>query len=449
MLPLDWLGEDFALPGYDGWELMGKQIGNGGQGTVYRARSPERVAQLRPIAAAIEKMIKQWVGPQPDFQEFARMVVEVGGPDPPEYIGALKEFTIPNDNVEDANQAIKRLESEVAALTQVRHRSVLRLLHQNISGRFIVTEYHDNGTLDTNLNRHKGTALAALQAFRQLVDGVCEIHSHNAIHRDIKPENIFLSSSADLVLGDFGIVFFQEGGRLTTTFERVGTHYWMAPWAYDNVRLEINRINPTLDVYPLGKVLLSMIAGRNGFPFWEFDRAENNLEMLFPTDPFMSLINNELLSQCIVREEKDCKLRTSVDLRSKVDALIAEITTRRGYRSDDALSWSCQVCGKGKYRDKLGSNYIMKAYRGGGPASEQNVYLHVLYTLGYKLQKKNPPSLSTFMSRTHQQPIQCDESLTAGRCSGRKERSRGRLPQSRQVTNTGASGMSQWGKRRR
>ncbi len=59
------------------------------------------------------------------------------------------------------------------------------------------------------------------------------------------------------------------------------------------------------------------------------------------------------------------------------------------------------------------------------------------------------PKVDRSHSSAVQQPIQCDEASPLVRCSGRKERSCDSLPQSRQVTNTGASGMSQWGKRRR
>lgn len=81
-----------------------------------------------------------------------------------------------------------------------------------------MTEYHDCGTLDKNLHRYNGDVLGALQEFRKLVDGVAAIHNQGAIHRDIKPENIFLAASDDLILGDFGIVIFDEGERLTKTY---------------------------------------------------------------------------------------------------------------------------------------------------------------------------------------------------------------------------------------
>jgi serine/threonine protein kinase len=273
----------------------------------------------------------------------------LGGPDPVERLGALKQFKItPNDKDEEA-KAIGRLESEVRALEKVKHRAVLRLLHANVDERFIVTEYHLHGTLAQNLNRYKGNTLAALEAFRWMVDGVHEIHKQGAIHRDIKPENIFVADSGDLVLGDFGIVFFQDGERLTTTYERVGSHFWMAAWAYYNARLELDKVNPKLDIYPLGKVLWSMISGRNGFPYWEYAEPDNNLEKLFPNDSIMPLVN-ELFAKCVVRHEKDCLLSNASDLLSEVDGLIHKIKARRGHRPDGAETWSCRVCGKGSYQ---------------------------------------------------------------------------------------------------
>jgi len=122
----------------------------------------------------------------------------------------------------------------------------------------------------------------------------------------------------------------------------------MSPWAYDNVRLKLSQLNPRLDIYPLGKVLWSMLTGRNGFPFWEFDKEDNNLEKLFPNDHSMPLVNG-LLARCIVREEKDC-LSSTMELCSAVDVLIEQVEAyHEGFRPGGAETWPCRVCRKGKY----------------------------------------------------------------------------------------------------
>src|SRR5258708_3433558 len=169
-----------------------------------------------------------------------------------------------------------------------------------------------------------GKPLEALVAFRPLVAAIASLHhDHGLIHRDIKTHNILVAADGHLVLGDFGIVFMADGQRLTSTFERVGSHFWMAPWAYKNEQLAIEQINPTLDIFPLGKVLWSMISGRDGVSFWEWNRDENNLEKMFPNNLMMPLVNRDILSKCIVREEKACISHAPVLLR-EIDSLIAQ-----------------------------------------------------------------------------------------------------------------------------
>jgi hypothetical protein len=157
------------------------------------------------------------------------------------------------------------------------------------------------------------------------------------------------------VLGDFGIVFFEDDKRtrLTDVYgERVGSHFWMAPWAYEPVRLPIAEIKPTLDIYPLGKVLWSMIAGRNGPLYWEYKRPEYDLANLFPDHPEMSFVN-EIFSKCIVRDENECA-STIAELESLVDEATAKIR-RIDRRSKEDPQWLCLVCKKGHYgQERLG-----------------------------------------------------------------------------------------------
>jgi serine/threonine protein kinase len=275
--------------------------------------------------------------------------MELGTPDKPKDVGALKEFMIPSGDKAEEARAEGRLGAEIKALGDLEHPAILKLLHANAAKRFIVTEYHPGGTLEKHLARYKGRVLAAMEALRPIVEAVVAIHNRNAIHRDIKPVNIFVAGDGHLVLGDLGIVIYRDDHRLTATKERVVSHFWMAPWAYKNEKLEIEEIRPTLDIYPLARVLWSMIAGRNGFSYWEYDRDENNLERLFPNDPMMPLVNC-LFSKSIVREEVNC-LRSAKELLLEIDKLID--TARLGaYRPEASGSWPCQICGRGRYSQK-------------------------------------------------------------------------------------------------
>ena len=341
---------------FDGWQTIGPPLGEGGQGKVFRARSPIRAAAVKDSEQQISDALRQINGGNftMTYAQLSKLIVDVGGPDELKDLGALKVFKIEGDGPK-REKAYGRLDKEVDALSSINHPAVLKLLYFNRHKDFIVTEFHPLGTLNAHLNKYAGRALEALLAFKPLVEGVVRIHAEGAIHRDIKTENIFVASYGRLVLGDFGIVFFADERRTRLTDvlgERVGSHFWMAPWAYEPVRLPIDEIKPTLDIFPLGKVLWSMIAGRDGPVYWEYDRPGNNLETMFPEDPSMRYVN-KVLSRCIVREEEAC-VKTAEGLLILVDEAIDNIT-HLDRRTRNAAEWQCLVCKKGHYGgDKVG-----------------------------------------------------------------------------------------------
>jgi serine/threonine protein kinase len=340
---------------YDGWEVIKddknptkeKMLGQGGQGKVYLVREPKWATKRSNTGKRIKGLWGQIGVGGCDPTELAECLSLLSLPESAANLAALKVFEIPPDDPEEQTRAIGRLKSEINALKSIEHPSVLKLLHSDVDRRFIVTQYHQRGPLHKNLDLFRGNTLAALKASKPLLTGVTAIHKQKAIHRDIKPENIFVADSGDLLLGDFGIVFFREGDRLTSTFERVGSRDWMAPWAQENLKLDPSVINATLDVYPLAKVLWSMIAGRNGFQFWEFDNEANNLEKLFPHDVGMEMVNAMILAKCVVRYEKDC-FSTVFTLQAEVDRLIEMLSTS-GQRLAENLPWTCRLCGRGRY----------------------------------------------------------------------------------------------------
>lgn len=87
-------------------------------------------------------------------------------------------------------------------------------------------------------------------------------HGHGIIHRDIKPENIFLTTTGNAVLADFGIAQNKsaEETKLTTDGSFIGTIAYAAPEQIDGQTLDARS-----DIYALGAVFHFMLSGKPPF----------------------------------------------------------------------------------------------------------------------------------------------------------------------------------------
>lgn len=120
--------------------------------------------------------------------------------------------------------------------------------------------------------------------FRQIVQGMVEMHKANVIHRDLKPENIFVDRQAktgavDAKIGDFGLarMLTEHGAQLSNPaphhlngaqsaqFSSIaGTEAYMAPEVLSHYhagtkpsKLEMEKLKKQ-DVYQLGLILYEL-----------------------------------------------------------------------------------------------------------------------------------------------------------------------------------------------
>ncbi len=326
------------------WEIVGnKPLGKGGQSTVYLVRGVERTASLN---AALGRLCTLGA-PLPDLvraQHLAEQIKESIREDRPKELAALKKFT-PRETLgpQAEASALARLKNEIEMLSE-QQTGFVPMLASNLKERWIVTQYCPNGTLEDNLGKYRGDVLGSLKALFPIIMAVAEIHKRDIVHRDIKPQNIFIGEKGELLLGDFGLVFFpNQADRITRMGESVGPRDFIPPWL--SIADHPTEVTTKCDVYMLGKVLWCMVAGRPKLHREDHHHATLDLTNMFKENPHMHIVNT-ILDKTVVTEERDCW--SSLDLASMVFTFI-KILDQGGQLLTEGVPRPCRVCGHGEY----------------------------------------------------------------------------------------------------
>lgn len=196
-------------------------------------------------------------------------------------------------------KAVERMRKEIEALRSIQSKFVTPIISTNLNEDFnakgqkpyFVTELAKYGTL-RNHNYYNGEISLSLRLFRNLCEGVSDIHRSGIIHRDLKPSNILLvEDEKDLRIGDFGICYIDleiDKNRTTKIREKVGPLFFAAP--------EQTSLPPTFtqksDIYSLGRILYFLITGN-----YEFSPSEDYIPItvhlgIKEADPIDNLISN-------------------------------------------------------------------------------------------------------------------------------------------------------------
>ena len=205
-----------ALGGYDIEELLGQ----GGMGTVYRARerSTGRVVAI--------KLLHPWLGTKPTSVERFRREAATG-------------IAIEHDNI-------------VRTLEFASEDAYHFLVMEYVEGRTLRELADDLGPVPESLLRE-----IARQAARALV----VIHDQRVLHRDLKPENILITDDMRVRLMDLGTAKLENVSmQLTQEGDFVGSIAYAAPEQFEG-----HELGPPADQYALGALLYELASGSNPF----------------------------------------------------------------------------------------------------------------------------------------------------------------------------------------
>lgn len=201
------------------YELLGA-LGEGGMGTVYRARHTRLDRQV-----------------------------------------ALK--LLPARRLRD-NAAVAKFEREMKAIGRLDHPTIVRATDAgDVDGtHFLAMDYVEGIDL-SKLVRLVGPldVASACEIVRQAALGLDYAHQQELIHRDVKPSNLMLTLRGEVRILDLGLALFGAASEaldeLTTVGQLMGTLDYMAPEQGDNS----HDVDARADVYSLGTTLFKLLTG--------------------------------------------------------------------------------------------------------------------------------------------------------------------------------------------
>ena len=182
----------------------------------------------------------------------------------------------------DAPAATEALQKEVKLQAGLNHPHVLHLFGFCTAPPCLITEYMEEGSLDTHLGQKTKAPLSwslRFEIFDEVCQGVAALHARQPplIHSDLKPANILLDKNFRAKVGDVGIANLLD--NLTPGVSYMNLSVAMGTLDYAAPELALQRQSSCkADVYSLGIVLLDLLRGIQGEKMAFVEQVEEALE---------------------------------------------------------------------------------------------------------------------------------------------------------------------------
>ncbi len=160
---------------------------------------------------------------------------------------------------------MQRFKQELLLASRISHKNILRIhdLGDANGVKFISMTYVEGEDLQSLMKRSGRLSSDQVVKFaRQLCGALDAAHLEGVVHRDLKPQNILIDRSGTLYVGDFGLAksFESEDGMKTRTGLILGTPRYMSP-----EQVEAKPTDGRSDIYSLGIILYEMVTGEAPF----------------------------------------------------------------------------------------------------------------------------------------------------------------------------------------
>ncbi len=257
--------------------------------------------------------------------------------------GASGTVYAATDSKLDRKVALKVLSDEVASTSEQRARFAreARLLaavsHPNVATVYgvveegehvwLALEFLEGETLADELARGPLPMREALDAARQIADGLEAAHESGVVHRDLKPANVKRGRDGVVKVLDFGLAKpvraeLSDSADLSSDGLVLGTPLYMSP-----EQLRGKATDRRTDVWAFGCVLWELLTGARAF---SGETTADVLHAILELDPDPSKLPSntparvrELLGRCLHKDARQ-RLRDLGDARLELESALAE-----------------------------------------------------------------------------------------------------------------------------
>ncbi len=168
---------------------------------------------------------------------------------------------LPADHFPDPIR-LARFLTEARAAASLSHPNIVQVYQvgECPAGHYFAMEFIAGPQLETLARNGNLSIKAAVGLLIPVAEAVHYAHTRGIIHRDLKPANILVDPHHRPVVTDFGIAkVIGQSPALTQRGVIIGTPAYMSP---EQAGEETAQIGPHSDVYSLGAILYTLLAGR-------------------------------------------------------------------------------------------------------------------------------------------------------------------------------------------
>ena len=224
----------------------------------------------------------------------------------------------------DSHGALQRFRREAQAVASLDHSNILPIYEVSESEDglpFFSMKFAEKGSLHENMASLRDEPRKCVQLMAKVAHAVEYAHSRGVLHRDIKPGNILLNDRGEPLVSDFGLAKLLDGNNdLTRSLTTFGTAGFIAPEQAVGAAADFT---PAADVYSLGAVLFTVLAGRPPFlgsnPVFVIRQAsETQAPKLRSLAPSLDRDLETICARCLERDPK-ARYQSAGDLAADLE----------------------------------------------------------------------------------------------------------------------------------